>query len=816
MKHLLAILCCLLFTVAPVKAANIDSWKNYFSYYDATDVIEADGMLYAVMSGNLMSYDLKTQEVRYIDRTTCTLSNKGIQLIGYSDTQRTLVIVYYDGNIDLYDVAHETVTNIPQFRDNPDTDFALNNLIVQGDDAIISTNEGIIIISVKNGVINGRYPIGKTSAAIFHDGRVYAALTTLGEKQGSVICIDRKDNLLDLSRWRKVKDIPVIDMSVCGDYLYLLCPYNEYTNGNTSVVQGSVLVHGIWIIHNNEEPSQITGAYPLHIRSDYGRTIAYGKGLIIEIDGKIPDRPKRVDSSTPFNCIYPAKEGGYWTALSNEGITHYAFGENTFTADSHSIDGGGPLYEIPFYLKFIGDRLFMTPGRVDATDADARPYHVSYLDNGSDEWGEFEIPYGDMGGVGPYLRKNHNWEDATSVAQDPKDPSHHFVTSYRQGIFEYRDGKLVKQYTEQRHMDSDKKIWGSSSIKSCSSSLSYDYVRTAGAVFDKNGNLFFANNGGGLTVDTCIWCLKPDGKFVPFYFSKVANATAFDQSFFDTKGRLWFTQRRTAGDINGGFLCMDFNGTLENTKDDIYTYRTEFYNQDGTLFSFQQALAMAQDRTGRIWLGTETGLVVVDDPDKWNDPEFTVTQVKVPRNDGTPYADYLLAGSPITTIAIDGADRKWIGTNGDGVYLVSADGITTLHHFTTKNSPLSSDFILSIACHPKSGEVFIGTDKGLISYQSDASEAQEELTRDNLRVYPNPVRPDYSGPIVLDGLVYDSDIKVVNTAGHVVAAGTSVGGTFCWNGRGPSGERVGSGVYYFLICSPDGKESTVAKVAVIR
>ena len=822
MKHLFAILCSLLLAVAPVKAINIDSWKNYFSYYDATDVVEADGVIYSIMSGNLISYDLKTEEVRYIDRITSGLSYKGIQLMGYSTTQHTLVIVYYDGNIDLYDVDHDHVTNLPQFRDTPDADFALNNLIVQGDEALLSTNEGIIIISVKDNIIKGRYPIGKTSAAIFHDGRVYAALTTRQEKQGSVICIDKNDNLLDRSHWRTVMDIPVVDMSVNGDYLYLLCPYNEYTNGNTAVAPGSVYVHGVWAIHNDDEPKKITVAYPSHIRSDYGRTIAYGKSsdgkfFIIEIDGQRPESYVRVDATTTYNCIYPAKQGGYWTTLTNEGITHYALSEGSFKADGYSLNGGGPLYEIPFYLQFFDDQLFMSPGRVDPSDLDGRPFHVSYYDSERDEWGEFEIPYGGNAGAGPWLRKNHPFESVTAVAQDPKDPSHYFVTSHRQGLFEYRDGKLIKQYTEERHMDANKRILGSSVIKSCSdTSLSYDYVRTAGAVYDKNGNLFFANNGGALPVDTCIWCLTPQGKFLPFYFSKIANATAFEKSIIGSKGRLWFGQRRTAGDINGGFLCMDFNGTLENTKDDKYTYRTEFYNQDGTLFTFQQGIAIAEDRTGRIWLGTETGLIVVDDPDKWGDTDFTVTQVKVPRNDGTNYADYLLAGSPITTIAVDGADRKWIGTNGDGVYLVSADGIVTIHHFTSKNSPLPSDYILSIACHPKNGEVFIGTEKGLVSYQSDASSPEVELTRDNLRVYPNPVRPDYSGPIVLDGLVYDSDIEVVNAAGHTVAGGTSVGGTFTWNGRGPSGERVGSGVYYFLITTPDGKKSTVAKVAVIR
>lgn len=822
MKHILATLTALLLAVCPAKATNIDSWSNYFSYYDAQQVIEVDGVLYSVMSGNLMAYDLKTTEVRHIDRITAGLSSKGILYMGYSDTQHALVIVYFDGNIDIYNVRTEQVTNIPQFRENPDADFALNNLKVQGNQALLATNEGVIAIDVKNEVIKGRYPIGRTSAAIVFEDCIYASLLSAGDKRGSVVSIALTDNLLDKARWQTVTEKPISDMSVMNDCLYMLCCYNEITN------QGDLPDAGIWVKCPRVQEgaiSKISPFCPTKLSSTNERTIAYGTDLryntdkaVIEFSADYPDRPTVVRTETPFNSIYPAKQGGYWTALSSDGITHYSFADGTFTSDASSISGGGPLHEKPYYLNFESDRLFMTPGRCDPTDKDGRPYIVSYYDDERDEWVEFETPYGEFSGAGPYLRKNHDWQNATSVAQDPFDPNHHFVTSGRQGLFEYRNGKLVKQYTEERKMVSKAVSTGSSVLKSSSNSLSYDYVRTGAAVFDKDGNLFLANSGGGtdFPVDTIIWCLKPDGKWVDFYYRPISNASCFENSLIDSEGRLWVTQRRTAGDINGGFLCMDFNGTLENKNDDVYTYRTEFVNQDGTKFSFQQALAIAEDHTGRIWMGTEAGLVVCDDPGKWSDPEFTITQVKVPRNDGTPYADYLLAGSVITAIAVDGADRKWIGTGDDGVYLVSADGVTLIHHFTKSNSPLVSNNILSIACHPKNGEVFIGTDLGLMSYHSDASESEESLTRDNLRVYPNPVRPDYSGPIVLDGLVYDSDVKVVSTSGHVVAAGTSLGGTFTWNGRGPSGERVGSGIYHFMITSPDGKTSTVAKVAVVR
>lgn len=805
MKHLLALLTLIVLAVGSAKATTIDSWTYYLAHYNATSVIEGEGIVYAVMNGNLVSYDPETTEVRTYDILSTGMSAKNIRFIDYSDTRHCLVIIYTDGNIDILDVRHEEVTNIPHFMKNPDRDFSLNNLKVLGDDAFLCTNEGFVWIDLKTNTILGRYTIGATNSVVCFNGNVYAAL-----KAGGVLTIPIGANYLDSAVWNRLFDYEVNDLGVLGDYLYILCP-NIETNRNLDCC-------GVWGMSKEGETFLVTGWPPLHIYCNKDRAVMYSTTSIFELNTSHPREGVGFSVQHGCNGIFPASNGGCWTATSANGITHYSLDTRTkiFEPDGQPINGGGPTHETPYYLRFDGDRLFVAAGRLDMTDKDHRPFNASWYDADADEWHYFEVPFGGAAGAGPWLRKSADFRDASSIAQDPFDPTHHFVTSGSQGIFEYRDGKLVKQYTEQRHMENGVAV-GSSVIKSCSNSLSYDYVRTNAAIYDKEGNLFIANSGGGATnkVDTIVWCLKRDGTWKGFYYPLIRDYSCFENSIFDAKGRLWITQRRTAGGYNGGFLCMDFNGTLDNTADDVYTYRSKFTNQDGTEFSFQQALSIAEDKTGRIWLGTEAGLVVVDDPDNWASPDFYVTQVKVPRPDGI-YADYLLAGTTITAIAVDGADRKWIGTQGDGVYLVSADGITTIHHFTRANSPLVSDNITSIACHPHNGEVFIGTDLGLVSYHSDASESEESLSRDNLRVYPNPVRPDYSGPVILDGLVYDSDVKVVSTSGHVVAAGTSVGGTFTWDGRGPSGNRVGSGIYYFMVTSPDGKETTVAKVAVVR
>ncbi len=790
MNRLFSSFVAILFTLLPMsalssKATSIDSWTTYFSYYDATDVIEGDGMVYAIMSGNVLSYDLKTNEVHQIDKLYSSLSDMNVKFLGYSNSQHTLVIIYSNGNIDLLNTRTDEVTNIPQFKDNPDNDFALNDLFVEGDNALLSTNEGLLWISVKQGVIKGRYPIGGCTSAAIYQGKVFAAL-----KICSVLTIGMNENLLDASLWTKFSGNYITRMGLLGEDLFMMAPYVAGTTGAYDTF-------GLWSLSKAGVLTRLNKLQLTNMMTDGKVLIAHNANEICEVKASEPQTVNTISVTHGCECIYPASDGGCWTAKKGSGITHYALSTSGFVADASSFGCFGPRYDLPYFLRFYDETLYLAGGRTDPTDGSHNTYTAMWMDEYGD-WHEFETPTTANGYLMKHLTVS---QDATSISKDPLDSNHYFVTTGRNGIFEYNGDRIIKQYTQ-----------GNSKMESCSSSKSYDHVRCDAGIMDDQGNFYVANN----SVDTAIWCRKASGEWIPFYYTPISKARWFEKSLIDTKGRLWVAQRSADSNVDAGFLCMDFNGTLDMTRDDVYTYRTSFINEDGTAFTFHSAYCLAQDHDGRIWMGTDEGLVVVDNPDDWANSDFLITQVKVPRNDGTNYADYLLNGAAVTAIAIDGANRKWIGTQGDGVYLISADGITTIYHFLSSNSPLISDNIWNIACHPKNGEVFIGTDIGLMSYHSDASETEESLSRDNLRVYPNPVRPDYSGPVVLDGLVYDSDVKVVSTSGHTVAAGTSIGGTFTWDGRGPSGERVGSGIYYFMVSSPDGKQSVVAKVAVVR
>jgi ligand-binding sensor domain-containing protein len=335
-----------------------------------------------------------------------------------------------------------------------------------------------------------------------------------------------------------------------------------------------------------------------------------------------------------------------------------------------------------------------------------------------------------------------------------------------------------------------------------------NYVRIPRVKFDASGNLWVVNTN----AEKVVKILKKDGTWVSLNYSDIANFPTMVDLIIDARGWLWVTSYQGVP----GIFCAKMNNTPFDTADD----RTKlvintFTNKDDTDYTIDQVYCITEDKNGEIWVGTNNGLFVIDDADKFfNDGTFT--QIKVSRNDGSGLADYLFASAPISALQVDGANRKWVGTKNNGIYLVSADGQETLHHFTKDNSVLPSNEITSIAIHKTRGEVFIGTSEGIVSYMSDATEPELTLQESAVHAYPNPVKSSYNGVISIIGLTHGCEIKIVDMAGYLITEGTSVGGQFTWNGRNASGEKVSSGIYYVLMYDANGDESLATKILITR
>jgi len=234
----------------------------------------------------------------------------------------------------------------------------------------------------------------------------------------------------------------------------------------------------------------------------------------------------------------------------------------------------------------------------------------------------------------------------------------------------------------------------------------------------------------------------------------------------------------------------------------------EFFNEMSDVYS------MAEDLNGEIWVGTSGGVAVFSNPERiWTESVNYATRpgVNLPA-DGNFHP--LLEKETITAIAIDGANRKWFGTKTSGVFLISADGETEIKHFNSENSPLPNNEITDIAINQLTGEVFMGTAAGLISYMGDATSGNKEFS--DVYVYPNPVRETYEGPIVVKGLVENTDVKITDISGNLVYKTVSLGGQAIWDGRNLNGNRCKTGVYLVFMAGPMGEKTKITKLLFIH
>ena len=382
---------------------------------------------------------------------------------------------------------------------------------------------------------------------------------------------------------------------------------------------------------------------------------------------------------------------------------------------------------------------------------------------------------------------------------DPSNTEHVFAGS-RNGLYEYLNGKFVKYYDN------------SNSPIEPFDGVNKEYQLVTGTKFDQKGNLWVLNS----SAPTTALMKYTNGSFTKMNHSELMKLNRgqlknrsngeLSKIIIDNKGVMWFVN-------NNWVLPAIYQYNTDN--DQIIAYEN-IVNQDGTRLNIQEGIrCVAEDLEHNIWVGSSVGPFMLESSEI-EDGGSTFTQVKVPRNDGTNYADYLLTGIDISSIAIDGGNRKWIGTFNNGVYLISADNMTQIHHFTTDNSKLLSNTIMSIAINPTSGEVFFGTDKGLCSYISDATATNSEMTTDNVWAYPNPVEPGYAGPITITGLSLNADVKILTANGAIVNEGRSNGGTYVWDGCDQKGRRVASGIYMVATATSKGEKGTVCKIAIVR
>ena len=445
-----------------------------------------------------------------------------------------------------------------------------------------------------------------------------------------------------------------------------------------------------------------------------------------------------------------------------------------------TLQPGGPKHNYFYCMRFVNNLLYTCGGLWGHLIDAGRPGTIQVLDK--ENWTIYDDNIAARTGI--------KYIDVNSVDVDPLDPNHVFAGA-KSGLYEFQNGKFIKHYNSEN------------SLITSFNNIDKNYQLVTSVKFDTDGNLWMLNSQSPSNQSLIEY--TKEGKWVSHHKPELYNLGSLECLMQDSRGLLWFVNN---------YHGLPSIYCYQASTDQLNIY-SSFVNEDGITLTPNYVRYVTEDKNHDMWIGTNIGPLLLYKKDITSDtPIFT--QVKVPRNDGTNYADYLLSGVDISCIAIDGGNRKWFGTNGNGIYVISNDCLTQIYHFTTNNSNLLSNNIESIAINEQTGEVFVGTDKGLCSYMSDAGSPNSEMTKDNVWAYPNPVKPTYTGRITITGLSFDSDVKIVTANGILVNQGRSNGGIYTWDGKDQNGKKVASGIYMVETATSDGNKGTVCKIAIIK
>lgn len=749
-------------------AAPVGSWRALQSFADITRIETAGGRVFVLTSGNIYSYNPTDGETLTYSKVE-TLSDNNVALMAWNATAKRIMAVYANGNIDFIDLS-DRVVNLSDYYSKALTyDKTVNRLAVEGKWVYLCTAFGLVKVNAATAVIADTYNLGLNTFGMASAGDMVFAATADG-----LYCARSADNLSDKGVWTRKNARVYSHLFFIGGRLYgagngFLDAIDTATGAFTQL--GSVTFSDLQRL------------------SDH--VVLFGGDKAYEF---WPATATLTTLPGTFSCYcHDPSSRSYWVAekadaegaaTMGDKLANVSFSDGDFSEPHYGVRGIGP--DGPLANRFAFMRI--RDGKLYGVEGSDMPAGVMAFDG--NRWTATDNSFADG------LKCRYTSDHAFDI--DPLNPGRVLVGGHT-GLYEFTDGQMT------HHWDMDNSpLQPTAGIEGDNR---YNYTVVFGLAFGPDGTAWVTNV---MSKTSSLFSIDRDGNWTAHHKAEFMNSNnqsmaQLGQLLFDSKGTMWLTN---ANWITPALLRYD------TATDEVRRY-TQFVNQDGSEVTVWNVRCVAEDAGHNIWIGTDAGpmMLSADDADSGGD---TFQQVKVPRNDGTNLADYLLSGVGISKIVVDGANRKWFATSSNGLYLIGSDNITTLHHFTAENSPLLSNEVLDIALDNATGELFVGTPYGLCSYMTDSSQPSDKMTKDNVWAYPNPVRPDYSGLVTVTGLTLNADVKIVTSSGTLVAEGRSNGGTFTWDCCDKSGRRVASGIYMVQTATNDGGKGTVCKIAVVN
>ena len=757
MRSSILLTCFYLLSIATVKAQTaIGQWRTHLSYNATIAVAETKTKMYAVSKDAVYYYDKTEGEVRGLSKVN-GLSDFGITAMNSNPLNDIVLIGYTSANMDM--IKNGKIINLSDIKRKTILgDKTIYHINFVGRLAYVSCGFGIVVIDTEREEVKDTYYIGAggTNLTVYgtaSDGTYLFAAA----KDGVYRALINDPFIVNASNWTKIFSSNTIG------------PFNLIGAIGSKIVVNHQLSGGdsLWYYYNNAWIASNPGYFNRSIYASGNQLITTNFSSILFYDTNMVFQTFLDGSTIPKilpNKALLDKDSVLWIADEFQGMTEYKS-----PTDFKFIFPNGPKSAKTAIIKIKNDDLYV--GHAIRNNN----WQPTYSQNGFSNFtgGTWKTIDG-IAPNDPGLRVGDIW-DLVTTAIDPANSKHAYFGSWGKGLLETNNGNIFNYNAANSVLEGNQ----------------FGAVRVGGLDFDSYGNLWMTNS----EKDSCIRVKRTNGTWKSYKSKFVDPSSIVIDLLVDDNNQKWINFYRK------GLLVFNDNNTADNLADDKWKFLTDVAG-NGNLSS-PSVFCMTKDKDGQIWCGTEKGVCVFYSPNSvFQNSGFDAQKVLI-LQDG--YYQYLLEKEFVQAIAVDGANRKWIGTQAGGVFLMSADGTKQLLNFNENNSPLISNNINSIEVNDVTGEVFFGTALGICSYRGDAVEGEAGCK--DVTVFPNPVRQDYDGPIAIKGLVNDGQVKITDVSGHIVYETKAFGGQAIWDGKNFDGKRAQTGVY-LVFCSDDEGTNT--------
>lgn len=740
---------------------SIGQWREHLPYQGTIDVVASDKKIYAATPFSFFSVDIATKEIERFSKVS-GLSETGVSAIAYDDVSKKLFVAHNNSNVDVLD--ENGVRNIPDIkRSTISGDKNIYAIYPDNTRCYLCTGLGVIVLDAEKYEVKDSWFIGANGGYVKVNGFVktpafFYAATEEGLKRTAITT----QNPADFRAWQNVSGVnglaaaPAKAAVLFGNKVVALQNDSLFVENN-----------GAWnFFFANRWPITSVSVSQNNLLLTQRKPTGEAQVVALNSSGAVQKTLQQAGViSSPQKAITVG--GDYWIADLDGGLSHY----NGSSFENYKLNS--PQNIVQGEMTVRNGVLWATAGAVNSS--------WNYQYNPS---GVFKFEGSNWSAYNLYNYKGlDTLLDFITVAIDPRDNTA-WAGSFGGGLL-HVDGSSSPKIFKQN----------SPLLPTIGDPTSY---RVSGLAFDNEANLWVANFGAPKQLHV----LKKDGTWQSFTapFTLYENAVA--QILVDDFGNKWIQAPKGNG-------VLVFNeGNLANTSDDKW----KLYRPGAGLGNLPggEVFCLAKDKSGFIWVGTDNGIGVFQCP---QDVFANGCEALWPVIKEGAFANYLFKGQEVRSIAVDGADRKWVAT-GSGLWLVSRDGDKVLANYTEQNSPLLSNDVKRVAIDGSTGEVFVATAKGLISFRGSATEHEE--TKGNVLVFPNPVPPDFNSTIGIRGLPENTVVKITETNGRLVYQTRSLGGQAVWNGRDYKGSKAASGVYLVIAVDAANDEKVVAKIVFVN